>query len=70
MGATAPGRPYAPPGPALAMKWRHPDQSRAALAAHGASRRQVEPQRTGTHGATTRYAAAQGLMRAPKRAGP
>jgi hypothetical protein len=36
MGATAPGRPYAPHGPAVSMKWSHPDQSREALAAQGA----------------------------------
>jgi hypothetical protein len=36
MGATAPGRPYAPHGPAVSMQWSHPDQGREALAAHGA----------------------------------
>jgi hypothetical protein len=70
MGATAPGRPYAPHGPAVSMQWSHPDQSREALAAQGASLRQVAQQGTGTHGANTRYAAEQGLMLAPNRAGP
>ncbi len=56
-------------GAAVPVQGRQPDQRGAVLAAHGASRWEIEYERPRTPGADTGHAAQEVLTRAPDRAG-